>query len=225
MTTPPPQSAPVDDATFAGQAVYSRRLLNWYDFLVLTVSNRWIWRCPTPRLLAWYDRHVSSTHLDVGVGTGYFLDRCRFPTTSPSITLADLNENCLAAAAARIRRYEPTAVCVDVLRPFEIPGGPFASIAVNYVLHCLPGDLISKACVFDHLARHLAPRGVLFGSTIIGQGVPYSRTARWLAAFYNRKRVFSNSNDKLEDLERTLRDRFTNVQIELQGCVALFAAE
>lgn len=225
MTTPSPQTITADDATLAGQAVYSRRLLNWYDFIVLTVSNRWIWRCPTPRLVDWYDRHVTSTHLDVGVGTGYFLDRCRFPSAPPRITLADLNENCLAAAAARIRRYSPATVQIDVLRPFELPGGPFTSIGLNYVLHCLPGDLASKACVFDHLARHLAPGGVLFGSTLLGQGVRYSFAARKLAAFYNRKRVFSNTRDSREDLERLLRDRFPQVQIEMQGCVALFAAK
>lgn len=176
------------------------------------------------RLLDWYDQRVTSTHLDVGVGTGYFLDRCRFPTSSPRITLVDLNENCLAAAAARIRRYERTTMRADVLRPFEMSGGPFASISLNYVLHCLPGDLAGKACVFDHLTRHLALDGVLFGSTLIGHGVRYNLAARSLAAFYNRKRVFSNAKDRLDVLESVLRARFAHVRIETQGCVALFAA-
>jgi len=35
----------------AGQAVYTRRLLRAYDLIVLGISNRFIWRCPTPRLL------------------------------------------------------------------------------------------------------------------------------------------------------------------------------
>jgi hypothetical protein len=70
----------------AGQAVYTKRMLgiyDWlvlgiYDWLVLGLSNRLIWRCPTPGLVAHYDRHVTANHLYAGVGTGYFLDCCRF---------------------------------------------------------------------------------------------------------------------------------------------------
>ncbi|MGJ0512633.1 hypothetical protein [Methylocystis sp.] len=36
----------------AGQAVYTPNMLAIYDVLVLGLSNRWIWKCPTPRLLA-----------------------------------------------------------------------------------------------------------------------------------------------------------------------------
>ena len=71
----------------AGQAVYTKPLLASYDLLVLGLSNRMIWRCPTKHLLALYDRSVTSNHLDVGVGTGFFLDRCRFPTERPRLAL------------------------------------------------------------------------------------------------------------------------------------------
>jgi hypothetical protein len=69
----------------AGHAVYTKRMLGIYDFLVLGLSNRLIWRCPTQRLIEHYNRHVTSNHLDVGVGTGYFLDRCRFPSAAPRV--------------------------------------------------------------------------------------------------------------------------------------------
>ena len=83
----------------AGQAIYTPKLLSIYDLLVLGLSNRFIWKCPTPRQLAHYDRHVSANHLDVGVGTGYFLDRCLFPVTAPRVALMDIN-----AQFARLRR-------------------------------------------------------------------------------------------------------------------------
>ena len=67
----------------AGQAFYTDRTLPNYDLRVLTLSNPLIWRCPTSRLLRFFDTHVSANHLDVGVGTGYFLDKCRFPTATP----------------------------------------------------------------------------------------------------------------------------------------------
>ena len=224
MTMAPPDDDQFDEATRAGQAVYSRRMLGWYDFIVLTVSNRWIWRCPTSRLLSWYDRHVSARHLDVGVGTGWFLDHCRFPVERPEITLLDLNENCLAAAAQRIQRYRPRTVRADVLRRIDLQGAMFDSIGVNYLLHCLPGDLAAKACVFDHLAEHLAPAGVLFGSTLLSEGAAHSWSARRLAAFYNRKRIFSNAHDRLDVLEHELNSRFCQVTIETRGSVAQFAA-
>lgn len=65
METPPP----TDEQVLAGQAVHTRRTLAVYDVVVLGISNRVVWKCPTPRLLAHYDRHVSANHLDVGAGT------------------------------------------------------------------------------------------------------------------------------------------------------------
>ena len=57
----------------AGQAVYSRSTLALYDWLVLGMSNRCIWNCPSAHMLALYDRYVTANHLDGGVGIGYFL--------------------------------------------------------------------------------------------------------------------------------------------------------
>jgi SAM-dependent methyltransferase len=206
----------------AGQVVYTPRTLRGYDVAVLGVSNRWLWRCPTPRLLELYDRHVTGHHLEVGVGTGYFLDRCRWPTPTPRLVLADLNEHCLAATARRLSRYAPQTVRYNVFEPWPLPERRFASIGLNYVLHCLPGDLRAKAVVFDHLQAALAPGGVLFGATILGDGVPRSWAARRLMAAYNRRGIFSNTRDRLADLDAILRERFPSVQMDVIGCVARF---
>lgn len=69
----------VDEQALAGQAIYTKSVLAIYDFWVHGISNHLIWRCPAMHLQALYDRHVSLNHMDVGVGTGYFLDRCSFP--------------------------------------------------------------------------------------------------------------------------------------------------
>src|SRR5687768_2247896 len=91
----------------AGQAVYSKRTLAVYDFVVLGVSNRFIWKCRTPLLEAHYNKHITAQHLDVGVGTGRFLDRCRYPSPTPRVALMDLNAEALAFASRRISRYRP----------------------------------------------------------------------------------------------------------------------
>ncbi len=207
----------------AGQAVYTPRTLRAYDLVVLGVSNRLIWKCPTSRLLDHYNTHVTDNHLDVGVGSGYFPDRCRFPSPTPRVGLMDLNADALAFAAARIERYDPETYRCDILQPLSLDCEKFDSIAVNYVLHCLPGNMATKAVTFDHLAELLTPGGVLFGSTLLHRGVRRGWLARRLMAFYNRKGIFSNADDRLEDLEASLQRRGLQTQVEVVGCAALFA--
>src|SRR3546814_8942410 len=98
-----------------GQAVYTAATLKLYDAMVLGFSNRLLWGCPTAELVALYDANVSANHLDAGVATGYFLDRCRFPSPSPRLCLLDLTALCLATAAARVARYPPQTPQASVL--------------------------------------------------------------------------------------------------------------
>jgi hypothetical protein len=106
------------------------------------------------------------------VGTGYFLDRCRFPSQSPRIGLLDLNPNVLQYASQRIARYKPETYCRNVLEPIFIDAAKFDSVAVNYLLHCVPGCIESKAVAFDHLKALMNPNAVLFGSTAAGRCAP-----------------------------------------------------
>ena len=105
----------------------------------------------------------------------------------------------------------------------DLPG-PFESASLCYLLHCLPGTIPKKARIFDHLAPHLAPGAVVFGATILQGDAPRSRAAQKLMDFYNAKGVFTNTEDRLEDLDEALRNRFCDVQLEREGCVALFTA-
>lgn len=116
----------------AGAAVYSPWFLDYiYDFLVLTVSNTYVWGCPTRSVqLPFYHRHLGGLdrgikrqgrteeednadgpqelrHLEIGVGTGYYVRHTDWSfassttTTSSScprhtkLTLMDLNEHTL----------------------------------------------------------------------------------------------------------------------------------
>jgi SAM-dependent methyltransferase len=207
----------------AGQAVYTKSVLASYDLLVLRFSNRFIWRCPSKRLLALYDRHVTANHLDVGVGTGFFLDRCGFPTARPRLALMDLNANCLEVAARRLARYRPEVYRANVLEPVRIETPRFESIGLNYLLHCLPGTMRTKGAVFRHLKALLTPGGVLFGATLLHGGVQRNWAARRLMALYNAKGIFTNEHDDLEGLKTVLSDHLTSVMVEVVGCAALFS--
>jgi hypothetical protein len=111
----------------------------------------------------------------------------------------------------------------DVLRPLDIDAPPFASIGLMYVLHCLPGDLAAKAVVLDNLNAFLGPAGVLFGATILSDGVYVNRAARKLMKIYNAKGIFSNADDHLDALRTVLAETYAEVQIDVVGCVALFS--
>lgn len=207
-----------------GYTIYSKTSLAVYDALVLGLSNRFIWRCASRHLTDHYEQMLGAQHLDIGVGTGYFLDRSRFPAEHPKITLLDPNRECLAKAASRVSRYEPETVCADALVPWPETLGRFTSIGLNYVLHCLPGTMASKCVLLDHLQPHLAEEGTVFGATILQGDAPRSALARKLMAIYNGKGVFSNEQDTRETLESELSARFSSVNIRMIGCVALFSA-
>ncbi len=207
----------------AGQAVYTRRSLRLYDFVVHGLTNHLIWNCPTQRLLQQYNKHITANHLDVGVGTGYFLDHCRFPSQTPRIALSDINRDSLEFAARRIARHSPETYLRNVLEPISHDAANFDSVGINYLLHCLPGTMEDKTVILDHLKALMNPNAVLFGSTLLQGGVSRSWLARRLMAFYNKKGIFSNQHDDLDGLKQALNQRFHDVSVEIVGCAALFA--
>jgi len=212
-----------------GAAVYSGAALALYDAFVLGFSNTFAWKCPSRLLVDFYNQNVSGEHLDVGVGTGYFLNKCRFPVPSPRLTLVDLNPNCLRTASRRVRRHHPAydlAGChlANVLEPLDLGDASFGSIGLNYVMHCLPGDMSTKSAAFANLKPWLKPGGVLFGATILEVGVEHGFLARKLMSVYNAKGIFSNISDSEEGLRAALGEHFEQSSVRVEGSVALFSA-
>ena len=212
-----------DDSVEAGQAIYTQRTLRLYDLIVLGISNQFIWQCPTQQLVNYYNKNITVNHLDVGVGTGYFLDRCQFPSSTPRIALMDLNTNALEFAAHRLARYQTERYCRNVLEPINLEAEKFDSVGINYLLHCLPGSIESKAIAFDYLQTLMNPNAVIFGSTLLQGSVPRNWFAKRLMSVYNSKGIFSNQDDNLEGLERSLNHRFRDVSVQIVGCAALFS--
>lgn len=204
------------------QAAFNERTLRYYDWLLEFTCNR-IWRCPIDRTLELYQRHVTSNHLEVGVGTGYFLDRIRFSSSQPRLALLDPNPHCLRHTVARLARYSPEAYRANALEPIKLGVGGFDSIAINYVLHCMPGALPEKGVAFANLRPLLNPRGVVFGSTVLREGVPCDLRARVFMRLYNAGKVFCNLQDSLAGLGEALEGSFDHVQIDVIGCVAQFS--
>ncbi len=138
-------------AAKAALRIYIRPVLSLYDVFVHGFSNPLVWRCPTHLMIEMYNKLVSAKHLDVGVGTGYFLDKCTFPSEMPAVSLLDFSSNTLAKTSKRIARYRPDTYLANVYEPLPIADRSFDSIGMNYVLHCLPGSMLDKGLVLQHL--------------------------------------------------------------------------
>ena len=209
----------------AGAAVYSPLVLKLYDTWVLGISNRYVWQCPTRRvLLPFYRQHVGERHLDVGVGTGYYLANAGFEP-SRQVTLLDLNPHSLHAAARRLGRADTRIVVQDVLQPATALGdNKYDSIALFYLLHCLPGAMSEKSRVFENLKPYLTDHGVLYGATILGDAAGHNGFGRKLMDVYNKKGIFGNRLDTLDALRDGLQRHFGEVQLSQHGKVALFVA-
>nr|AFU65896.1 DacM3 [Dactylosporangium sp. SC14051] len=215
-------SPPAADEVLAGAAVYSRRILAAYDLWVLGFVCSRIWHCPRREMLALYDEHAGAEHLDLGPGTGFFLDRCRFPTPAPKLVLADLNEEVLRKTGGRLHRYHPTLYKRDVLQPLELGAARFDSVGMNFLLHCLPGGMRHKTTVFDHVRQYVRPGGRIFGSTVLARGVRHGRMAPKALESLNADEVMHNAEDDLGDLDAALAARFDTYRLWTKGSVGLF---
>lgn len=208
----------------AGQAVYNKQVLFIYDLWVLGFSNSFLWRCPTELLRKEFSKNVTNNHLDVGVGTGYYLDKC-LNNIGRRLALLDLNPKSLESAASRISRFKPEIYRANVLDTLDLQCHKFDSISMNYLLHCLPGTLEEKSFVFENLSSYLNDNGIIFGSTILGKDIEVGYLAKKLMSIYNRKGIFDNGQDSLSVLSSSLHKSFKEVDIKVIGCVAIFTAK
>jgi SAM-dependent methyltransferase len=203
-----------------GHAVYSKSFLRIYDPLVLGFFGRFVWRCPTDRLVDQYRALLGDRHLDIGPGTGYLLDAA---AAAGSITLLDPNPNVLSHCMARFADLHPTAIQADILQPLPDIGS-FDSVALNYVLHCLPSDGDLKARAVANAAAVLDDGGVLFGATVLGTPELQTAVSRRALAANNRRGIFDNATDDLETIRSALGRSFHDFTVEMVGSVAVFSA-
>lgn len=197
-------------------------LLNLYDPLVVGPIARFVWHTPADQLIERYRRHIRTNHLDIGPGTGYFLEHSGLPSGS-RVTIVDPNPNVLRHVSRRLRQFDVTSVEADVLKPLAV-GGPFDSAALHLVIHCLPGPLERKATAVANVAAVLAPTGILFGASVLGSSGNHSFMARRFLDVFNRHRGFDNLADTEDGLRDILAASFEQVELETIGSAAVFAA-
>nr|UOK93123.1 AstB [Aspergillus stellatus] len=221
---------------------YYNPLVLWvYDFFVQVLTNTFWWRCSTRSILVpFFIANTSARHLEVGAGTGYFLrqkvdDEQRRTSSTVSttnwpekLTLVDFHSQCMRKAASRIAHdisREPECVVANILEPLPLKRGEqFDSIALMYVLHCIPVPPAVKGRVVENLKEFLADDGVFFGSTVLGKGVRHNLIGMFLMWLYNYIGMFGNWDDGREEILKPIRENFEEVESEVVGTVLMWRA-
>ena len=113
------------DPAYKGQAGYNAAMLAIYDVWVLGFMSRAVWKVPVAQGVDRYRQHMGHRHLDVGPGTGYFIEKAD-PPRDTAITLLDPNRTVLRQAAKRLEERHPVTVEADVMTPLpgRGPSGP-----------------------------------------------------------------------------------------------------
>ena len=210
------------DPSYKGQAAYNPLLLAIYDVWVGKFMARVVWKTPIPPGVERYRRHLGSRHLDVGPGTGYFIEKAA-PPAGTEITLLDPNPHVLKHVSRRLASMAPATVEADVMKPLPVDG-PFDSAALSFVLHCLRGPMTNKATAVRNIADVLTSDGVLFGGTVLGNEASHTRPARAFLWAFNKRGDFDNLEDTVDGLHAILDASFRDVEIEVAGSAAYFSA-
>jgi SAM-dependent methyltransferase len=203
-------------------AAYTRFALTLYDAWVLRISTPFAWGCSLSALRALYAENRSDDHVEVGVGTGFFLNVKASRSTRRTLTLVDMSPSALEYTAARLRTQVPDRHEGDVLDRNTLPRRQFQSVGANFLLHCLPGPMTSKAPAVENLAALTADGGTAFGATVLNSG--HKPLGKILMRLYNRAGVFGNTRDTEAELRELLEASFEDVEIERRGSVAVFRA-
>ncbi|KAL9585998.1 MAG: hypothetical protein Q9212_001185 [Teloschistes hypoglaucus] len=225
-----PKSAS-SDASARGAAIYSQSwLLVIYDWWVLGIVSTYAWACSVPQYtLPWFQKNLrKGQHLDIGVGTGYYL--AKSDLTGVQVTLADLNQDALDATRDRlvmegkVKSGETRCLLHDITRPLPASCPKFDSMSLYYLLHCMPGPVPAKTVVFSHLKHNLTADGVISGASILGKDVRHNLFGRLIMTFGNWNGMFDNRGDNAADFDEALREHFDDVETQVRGAIFLWRA-
>jgi len=81
-----------------------------------------------------------------------------------------------------------------------------------------------KAAAIEHIASVLAPTGVFFGASVLGDTASHTWLARRYMDAFNREGSFDNREDTEEGLRSILAASFDDVEFEIVGSIAIFSA-
>ena len=196
-----------------------------YDRYVNEINCEKVWKCSQKHIIDNYRKNIDEKHLEIGPGTGYFLKKENLGVDFNKLTLVDVNTEILDYSKNNLQ-----CECSDIdvvshnLFTCKIPEGvDFNSVGINYVLHCVPGNLQTK---LDNLICNLGDNKYnLFGASVICDPLHMNVIAEYELIFLNAFGIFHNNNDTYEELDQYLNKTGLNFTLEKQGYVAIFNIE
>ncbi|KAF5553597.1 methyltransferase [Fusarium napiforme] len=235
-------------ASYAGPSGYTPFSLSIYDAYVLRFSVPIYWGCSTKKdLRPLFSDNFSKKHIDIGVGTGYFLaeaiqDARRDPRDQ-HVTLVDFSEHSLAAARERVLSRLPDVDMRCILAnageplPESLRNEEFDSASLFLILHCMPGPTTSKARAITNAKSLLTSHGVLVGCTVLGKQwektdggyvvkdeKPQGMLAGFALRLYNKQGIFDNMQDDPNVLVEALKAEFEEVETRVVALMFMFRA-
>ena len=156
-----------------------------YDKFVNKVNCEKVWKCPQKHIINNYRRNINENHLEIGPGTGYFLSKENLDVNLNKLTLIDVNSEILDYSRNKLQsQYSDINILCHDLFTCEIPDSVvFNSVGINYVLHCVPGNLQTK---LDKLISNLGDNKYnLFGASVICDPLHMNPIAEYELMFLN----------------------------------------
>ena len=204
-----------------------------FDHNILGLSNSFLWGCSRQSaLLPFFFQHLGAhSHLDVGVGSGFYLVQAvpLLERNETKLTLMDPHLSSLDAVQTHIHMagflgdIELITHDIQLPMPGNIRNAPFDSISLFHLFHSLPGGLARNAStVFSHLIPLLQQDGTVYGAALLGKGVKHTFIGRILLRFWRWKGLMDVCEDDAEGLASALGEHFEHVNVRIEGSVALF---
>ena len=195
--------------------------LHYYDRFVNQFNCKYVWKCSPDKIFNIYNQNCSKYHLEIGPGTGYFLKNSNLNSTIHELTLIDINDQILDYSMKNLKsEYSNINALNYNLFTDKIPDHiKFDSVGINYVLHCIPGDLQKK---IDTLIHNLGDNNYkLFASTVICDPLHISIIAEYELMLLNSLGIFNNNNDTYQELQEYLENNKFKYNLHKEGYVAI----
>lgn len=193
-----------------------------YDKFVNEINCEKVWKCSKKHIINNYNSNINYNHLEIGPGTGMFLKKENLNVNLNKLTLVDINNKILKHSTHNLHsEHSDINSLVYDLFSYEIPSNiEFNSVGINYVLHCVPGNLQTK---LDKLIGNLGNNKYnLFGASVICDPLHMNPIAEYELMFLNAFGIFNNNNDTYEELNEYLNNKNYNFSLKKKGYVAIF---
>ena len=189
-----------------------------YDYLVNDINCNFVWKCNQHKIIEHYDSNVTNNHVEIGPGTGFFLQNRQYNT----LQLIDINKDILVNANENLKENSEKiqTYCHNIFSSSSLHINPSRSIGLTYVLHCVPGKIENN--LNDLIQNIQFNNYTLFGASVVNDSKETNMFAETELLWLNRLGIFNNENDTYSGLREYLEASGLEYNLRLEGYVAIF---